>query len=238
MNYRRPSLRAALAAEYALGTLQGRARRRFERLMRDDLVLQREVEQWQNDLYPALIDALPRQSPPKRVWMNVAKKTRPRPRRSPFGWWRSVDFWRGWALAVSTALLALVLWTGLPPSWRLPGRADYVAVLQDRSHQPTWLVRVDRGRDQFRIETLRPQSRAADRSFELWLLPGANQPPQAVGLLPGRGTARLPLTPALAQDLARASGLAVSLEPAGGSPTGKPTGPVLYQGAMLAADKS
>ncbi len=238
MNYRRPRLRAALAAEYALGTLQGRARHRFERLLRDDLVLQREVEQWQNDLYPALIDALPARTPPKRAWVKVAKETLPRPRRNPFGWWRSADFWRGWALAASTALLALVLWTGLPPSWHMPGRADYVAVLQDRSHHPTWLVRVDRASGQFRVETLRPQTRAADRSFELWLLPGGNQPPQAVGLLPGRGPAGLPLTPVLARDLAQASGLAVSLEPAGGSPTGKPTGPVLYQGAMLATDKS
>lgn len=35
MNYRNPERIDRLAAEYALGTLRGPARRRFERLLRD-----------------------------------------------------------------------------------------------------------------------------------------------------------------------------------------------------------
>lgn len=230
MNYRNPRRRAALAAEYALGTLQGPARQRFERLLRDDLVLRHEVEQWQNDFYPALLDTLPENPPPRRVWERIALYTRPVPRRESRGLWRSVGFWRGWAVLASVALLVLVLWQWLPAP-----RTDYVAVLQDQSQHPAWLVRIDRASGQFRIETLRPQTRAADRSFELWLLPGGRQAPLAVGLLPAHGRAELPLSPPLRQALAQASGLAVSLEPAGGSPTDKPTGPVLYQGAVVAA---
>jgi anti-sigma-K factor RskA len=42
----------------------------------------------------------------------------------------------------------------------------------------------------------------------------------------------VPLDAGQAAMLARARGLAVSLEPAGGSPTGQPTGPVVYQGRL------
>lgn len=237
MNYRNPRLRVVLAGEYVLGTLRGPARRRFERLLRADRVLQRAVEQWQNDLYPPLIDALPGKPPPARVWSRVAQRTRKRRRRPPAGWWGSVDFWRGWALAASAALVALALWAGLPSSWRRSDPADYVAVLRDQYHHPAWLVRVYRSSGRFQIETLRPQARAADRSFELWLRPGAGQPRVALGLLPASGPASLTSRPSLTRALVTASGLTVSLEPAGGSPTNRPSGPVLYQGSIFATGK-
>jgi anti-sigma-K factor RskA len=46
MKYRNELVREALAAEYALGTLQGRARRRFERSLKDDPALRRHVAGW------------------------------------------------------------------------------------------------------------------------------------------------------------------------------------------------
>lgn len=238
MNYRNPRLRAVLAAEYAFGTLHGGARRRFEQLLRDDLVLRREVEQWQNDVYPALIEALPERAPPARVWQRIDQHTRPAPkpaRTERPGLWRSLNFWRGLALAASAAVLVLALNLVLRPPVP-PAGADYIAVIQDRAQRPAWLVRLDRDQRRFRVETLQAQNRAADRSFELWLLPGGQQPPRSLGLLPAQGDATLALPPALTQALPQAQALAVSLEPAGGSPTGRPTGPVLYQGSLLRPD--
>jgi len=46
MNYNRPELRDALASEYVLGTLHGRARRRFQQLMKDDPRLQADGSGW------------------------------------------------------------------------------------------------------------------------------------------------------------------------------------------------
>lgn len=42
----------------------------------------------------------------------------------------------------------------------------------------------------------------------------------------------MPLTAPAGESLTNIPALAVSLEPAGGSPTGQPTGPVLYSGAI------
>ena len=56
----------------------------------------------------------------------------------------------------------------------------------------------------------------------------------SLGLIPGAGEATLPLLAAQIDVLVRTSTLAVSVEPAGGSPTGAPTGPVIYTAPLVA----
>jgi anti-sigma-K factor RskA len=72
---------------------------------------------------------------------------------------------------------------------------------------------------------------APGRALELWMLPDG-QPPRSLGVLPAGGIARVPLVGPSDAALANIPALAVSLEPAGGSPTGLPTGPVLYSGRI------
>ena len=70
MRYEDPELRERLAAEYVLGTLPSRSRRRFERLMTEDPALARVVAAWADRLAP--IDAAtPAEDPPARVWRAV-----------------------------------------------------------------------------------------------------------------------------------------------------------------------
>ena len=57
-------------------------------------------------------------------------------------------------------------------------------------------------------------------------------PPRSLGLIPATGIARVPLRAPSDTALANIPALAVSLEPATGSPTGLPTGPVLYSGPI------
>lgn len=243
MNYRDPRRRAALAAEYALGTLRGPARRHFERLLHDDFALREEVRHWENDLYPPLLQALPEQPPPERVWKAINRQTRPdtapRARRTAdSGLWRSIGFWRGWAALASAALLVLVLYQALQKPAVTPApQPAYVAVVADHANRPAWLIQIN---DDYTLEvrTLRPQRREADRSFELWLLPDGERDPVSLGLLPASGGAELSLDPATRQLLPTAAGLAVSLEPAGGSPEDVATGPVLYQGLLSAPSDS
>lgn len=242
MNYRDPRRRAALAAEYALGTLRGPAKRRFERLLHDDFTLREEVQRWENDLYPPLLEALPEQPPPERVWKTVNRQIRPdavsrakTKRSASGGLWQSIGFWRGWAALASAALLVLVLYQPLEQPDLARKQPTHVAVLTDSANRPAWLVQVNDERTRLRVQTLHAQQREADRSFELWLLPDGERGPVSLGLLPAGGAAELALRPSARQLLSSATGMAVSLEPAGGSPEAGPTGPVLYQGPLAAA---
>jgi anti-sigma-K factor RskA len=62
VKYDNPALRDKLASEYVLGTLHGRARKRFESLLRADSGLLESVRAWQERLIP-LAQALPALAP-------------------------------------------------------------------------------------------------------------------------------------------------------------------------------
>ena len=66
-SYKNPQLRDKLAAEYVLGTLRGRARARFESLLRYDPALRRTVADWEARVTP-LAAAASEITPPPRVW--------------------------------------------------------------------------------------------------------------------------------------------------------------------------
>ena len=70
MNYNKPQLRQMLAAEYALGTLAGPARRRFQRLLADDPALRRDVAWWEGRLH-ALHGGIAPVRPRAQVWQEI-----------------------------------------------------------------------------------------------------------------------------------------------------------------------
>jgi anti-sigma-K factor RskA len=216
MNYRNPELQDRLAAEYVLGTLHGRARARFERLLRKETSLQETVHSWEVRLNP-LAGQLPQEQPPRRVWRAIERRIRPMP-HSRF--WQSLALWRGLALAGSLAALAFGLYVALqPPRIAEPSA---IAVFNRTDGQPMWVVAALPAKNQLEVHSVNPPTVQPNQDLELWLIPPGGKP-QSLGLLPREGSRRLPL-PNLSGGT-----LAVSLEPAGGSPTGQPTGPVLYQ---------
>jgi anti-sigma-K factor RskA len=74
-------------------------------------------------------------------------------------------------------------------------------------------------------------ARAQGRDFELWMIVGENAP-VSMGVIPDGATAHIEIGPDAMAMLASGAVLAVSLEPAGGSPTGQPTGPVVAAGDL------
>jgi anti-sigma-K factor RskA len=73
-----------------------------------------------------------------------------------------------------------------------------------------------------------------DYDYELWALP-AGAPPVSLGVLPATGGAsRHALSSRQLDALAASMQVAVSIEPAGGSPTGQPTGPVVLTAPLSA----
>jgi len=244
MNWRNnPELQERLAAEYALGTLRGRARRRLERWMREDAALARAVAEWETRLAP-LAHAIPAVTPPARLWRAILDRLPPAPQA---GLWDNLAFWRGLGLAASGAAAVLVAAVALlSPQPPVPAPAPvvlkvpstdmaevYLAVLSDpKTNKPLLLVTAGRHADQMQVRTLDPSIRVSGKDLELWALP-AGGVPTSLGVVGDAERSMVKLASAADQSLANVPTLAISLEPKGGSPTGRATGPVLAVGPCI-----
>jgi anti-sigma-K factor RskA len=237
----KPELQERLAAEYALGTLRGPARARLRHWLERDAALARAVAQWEARLGP-MAQALAPVRPPGRVWRGIERRIGV---AAGAGLWASLAFWRGLAIAATGAAAALVAAVALvPPRVQAPAQppvalradevpASYLAILTEPATQrPVLVVSAGRKHEQLRVRTLDPAIHVEERSLELWALPRGGAP-KSLGVLARAERLTLKLAASADQSLADVVTLAVSLEPRGGSPTGAPTGPVLYAGPCV-----
>lgn len=231
MDYAKPPLADALAAQYVAGTLRGGARARFEALLPSHPALQRAVRQWQQRLMP-LTGVLPPEPPPPRVWQAIEQRLWPAPAAAPAsGWWARLSLWRGVSAFATVAALAFALLLANPPA-----QPPVVVVLQSTGGDPAVAGSVVASFSaDGRAVVARPLAPVAiktDRVLELWWAPEKGAP-KSLGLIKADGMTvlsrgRLP-------GGLKGSGIdhmAVSVEPPGGSPTGLPTGPVVFYGKL------
>jgi anti-sigma-K factor RskA len=214
----------ALAGEYVLGVLDAAERAAVEARLRRDPGFAAEVAAWEvrfSGLDPGFAEAPP---PPDLLPRIEARLFgRPVPAASPAtaaggGWLARLLFGAG-ALAAA-AFAAIVLLAPLPPAGPV-----LVATLQGQDGPLAFDARYEAGV----LTVSRTGGTAAPegQAHELWLIVGSAAP-VSLGLLDAATVAR----PVAA--IPEGATLAVSLEPAGGSPTGAPTGAVLALGAVVA----
>ncbi len=244
-----PELADALAAQYALGTLRGRARQRLARLACDDAALARAIREWEARLAPLAL-ALPEIEPPDRVWRAIERRipVSARSRASKPSLWGSLVFWRGWGLVttgLAAGLIGAILLQRPDPPARAPTPVSvpassyrpgpsYVALLGDAERKLRIVAYVARDSRElwFKIEGEWP--REARGTYVMWALsddPGA--PPRAIAALPAtrEGTVRLA---AVADEVLEGfPRMAVSLEAEAQPATQGPRGPVLATGECM-----
>jgi anti-sigma-K factor RskA len=208
-----------LAAEYVVGTLRGRARKRFESMARTDRRVESVLRHWEAELTP-LAERMPAVEPPARVWKEIERKIGDRP-PSP-GLWRAFGMLAtGFASVLAAAFL-----------WFAPQRESdpaFVAVLTASDAVPRMVVAMHGG-NELRVRMVKPWTGVEGKSLELWALP-KNGAPRSLGLIDNDRDTRIRIASADAR-VAGANAFAVSLEPRGGSATGQPTGPVLCSGVI------
>jgi anti-sigma-K factor RskA len=113
-----------------------------------------------------------------------------------------------------------------------PAPAEFVAVLQKDAFSPAFLLTLDLEKKTVTVRAVGAE-RQAGKSYELWLVSEKYSAPRSLGLIGDQQfTVRQALSGYDAGTINRAT-YAVSLEPEGGSPTGVPTGPVLYTGKLV-----
>jgi anti-sigma-K factor RskA len=216
MNYDRLELLDRLGAAYALGVLRHGARARFERLCS---ALPRALaarHRWEDRLLPLALE-LPPVAPSAGRWLQIQRRIAGAAGRPGLRWWQA---------AVAASLIAVALLVGKLTIWSEPAWQD-VAVLAQANAAPLW--RLERTADfaRINIRTVAKLTLSKAQSYELWILPRAGGNPVSLGLLPREGRLERKMSPAQRALLLTALQVAVSVEPAGGSPTGLPTGPVI-----------
>ena len=254
--HKNPGLMEQLAASYALGTLRGGARRRFETLARDNATLRAAALIWQSRL-ASVAELQPEVAPSPAVWkrienlVNAEKQAQAMQvaRRVPValapaggGWWSSLSLWRG-ASAVGAFATVLAVVTGLNFTNQLSGQVqqlsarlsatpaiEYVAVLADDKANASILVTFDPNTQKLMLKRVGDFREQPDKSLELWALP-PGAPAKSLGVMSGDAVVQLT---AAGSDIRRSPVLAITLEPKGGVPPGTAaTGPILFKGALI-----
>ena len=217
---------AVLAGEYVLGTLPRDEADQLAREAQADPAIAGAIALWEQRLLPLALQVMP-VMPPAALWPRIeatafgtplrpaAPESRPLP--------ASLALWRG-AAAAGFLLAASV--AGIAILQRSPAPVP-VAVLAPIGARQAAFVMEARRDGSLTVVPIGPAAVPAGRDLELWSIgPGATVP-HPIGVLPAAG-----LTLAADRIPAGPVQILVSLEPAGGSPTGLPTGPVLYGGAL------
>lgn len=231
MNYANNELRNKLAAEYVIGTLHGKARLRFERLMQKDIKLRKYITHWEQQLNP-LNQVTKSITPTKHIWQAILSRIQPHTYKTPSVWQR-LNLWRSVSVAATAAVMILTVQLINVIQTEPVAQYQYVTLLANEQAKAAWIVRVYQQTGKMTVQALNAQEPGFKKAFELWMLPDG-QAPRSLGLIPVSGERTITLSDPLARILNNSKALAVSLEPENGSPTGAPTGPVLYQGKKLA----
>lgn len=228
-----PDERGVLAGEYVLGLLDAAEAAAVEAALGFDPLLAADVSYWEERLAPLGATLAP-VAPEAGLWDRIARDlglaARPDGTRGPAGrLWQRLGFWRLAAVAGGIAVLALAWLFG--PAARAPSVPAYVAVLQAQDRSAGWLVEVGADRE-VRLTALAASDPGPGRGLQLWTLIDRAQGPVSLGMVPARGALRFAARPTPA--IGDGQLFEISLEPATGSPTGRPTGPVLFIGRAVA----
>lgn len=231
MNIRNPDIRSLLAAEYVLGTLQGRARRRFETLASADPELQREADRWDEHLHAVMTRQLDPVTPPEtlreRIMQRIGADSGAGVRagasaRQPRRAYRRRRVWAAAAVAATVAVVALLL----PESLEQPEGPQIVQPelqplmqleVADAGAQWTVGLRGDAPVIAAPEEGVTPPEGA---DYELWWVDPEGTP-HSLGVLPRQGERRVSVPEAGAG--LDSGALAISREPEGGAPEGTPS---------------
>jgi anti-sigma-K factor RskA len=210
-----------LAAELALGVVEGEDRVRALRLQLADRSFRTAVLAWQERLSP-MLDDVPSAAPGLQIWPRIAAMLEP---RAPVGLIRRLRAWRVGAIAASAAaaLLAVLLVTRPMPEPARPTEAA-IAQLLDQSGAALLVARYDEASGTLRVRAVRLPD--GQRVPELWVIP-AGGAPQSLGLINRTGVSNVDAEPALRALLRDGAVIAVTLEPADGVPHQAPSGAIL-----------
>lgn len=248
--HKNPALIEHLASSYALGTLRGGARRRFEALAASHVSLRVAINDWQMRL-SGVNELSPAAEPSLNVWKRISNllplhTPTLTPARTLFDDLQSaiaalrarVQWWQraSWGMALASSFLIAGSFNVIRMESQAPNQ--FVAVLTDETATESVLVTFDAKTQKLNLKRLSNYQEGAEKSLQLWAIDTSGKgsgKPESMGVLGGDAVLRLAADNKKVAQIEKLPLLAVSLEPKGGVPSeGGPTGRVLFKGQLRA----
>lgn len=228
-----------MAAEYVLGTLSRDERRAVEERRETEPALDKAIAAWERRLGP-MVELVAPVAPSPNLYSKIRAQIglsqhviSLRAREQALT--RRVSRWRSGALgmtAVAASLAAVVGWQQFNQGAEMPTK--YVAVLQTGDTTPPFLLMVDTKTDMFVISAVNAP-KPPGKEYEVWLVHDDMPKPKSLGCFQDGQMDVRHMSDGKDHDMFMNATFAVSIEPEGGSPTGAPTGPVVFSGKLFKA---
>jgi anti-sigma-K factor RskA len=233
----------ALATEYVLGTLDAVERADVLRRRSSNPLLDAAIVDLEQRLWPLHAATVP-VAPPPDLFKRIERRLTPAMAVSPLAAPSNAIVlelqararrWRSTALATSAIAASLILTIGFRETvWR-PSPQSFVAVFQKDDAQPAFILSIDLDSRELTIRQVTAE-REPGKAYQLWILADKLGPvPQSLGLLHETLEPTRQRLNKFDPALLRSATFGISVEPPGGSPTGRPTGPAIHGRLIPAA---
>jgi anti-sigma-K factor RskA len=227
-----------LGAEYVLGTLSRDERRDVAQRRASEPELDRAINAWERRMGP-LVEVVAPVQPSASLYSKIraqiglsqhviSLKTRELALK------RRARRWRGATAGMSAIAATLAGVIGWQEFGQPPMPTQFVAVLQSVTDKPAFLMTIDM-KSHMCVITAVSAPKTPEKSYEVWLVNDKLPKPKSLGVYVEGDMGMMPMDPDTDNDMFMNATYAVSLEPEGGSPTGAPTGPVLFTGKLIQA---
>jgi len=225
------------AAEFVLGSLPPAERATLAARRLSEPELDAAIRAWEERLAP-LAEAAPPIDPPADLLPAIEERLRragapaaePNSPDPALALRRSLFRWR--AVAIAASLVAALLAVGFAARElrRQAVPSEYVAILQKDAASPAFEVTVDLNTREFTVRPVAAETRPG-KSYELWIIDPKLGPPRSLGVIGAKP--RAASLSAYDRAVVENATYAVTVEPPGGSPNGKPSGPPVFVGKLI-----
>lgn len=243
--YQDPEVFEQLAIEYAVGSLQGRARKRFEVLMDTHFYLRATVDAYEAK-FANLVELLPEKQPSKQVWNNIeahikessvatAKTTSSQEEKAP--WWQMNFFKQGFGFAAMALLVSVVYFYDPMTGHESSVIASYTAVMESgKNGEMMAVTKIQKSEMKLSIDIMKPMYIDDGMELTLWCQPKAGGMPMKMGTISKSGKTELTISEEEWKDLANVGRLEVSLEMKGQPNITRPSDKIILKGKLSSAE--
>lgn len=236
--YQNPEVFELLAMEYAVGSLQGKARQRFEVLMETHFYLRATVDAYESK-FANLVELLPEKQPAKQVWNDIEshikkstteKVSTAQKKKSP--WWQMDFFKKSFSMAAMALIVSMVYFYD-PMTDGDSAVVAYSAVMESSDDgSPIAFTKIKKSSMKLSIDIMKPMKVADGMELTLWCHPKYGGKPMKMGTISESGVTELTISQDEYNNLKSIGQLEVSVEKIGKTNISSPSNHVILKGQL------